>query len=52
MSRQKASLFDKAGKITGVVARDLLTDEAFEIKASPSYQHNWTLERQGTQSVK
>ena len=26
-------LFDESGKITGVVARDLLTDEAFEIKA-------------------
>ena len=26
-------LFDEAGKITGVVARDLLTDEVFEIKA-------------------
>jgi len=26
-------LFDESGKITGVVARDLLTDEVFEIKA-------------------
>ena len=26
-------LFDESGKITGVVARDLLTDQVFEIKA-------------------
>ena len=26
-------LFDESGKITGVVARDLLTDKVFEIKA-------------------
>ena len=44
-------LFDESGKITGVVARDLLTDQVFEIKARLVIQHNRSLERQGTQSV-
>ncbi len=29
----EAFLFDESSKITGVVARDLLTDQVFEIKA-------------------
>ena len=40
-------LFDESGKITGVVARDLLTDKVFEIKARLVINNNRSLERQG-----
>ncbi len=33
MLKAEGFLFDESGKITGVVARDLLTDQVFEIKA-------------------